>query len=145
MPASAAFAATVAIPLRRAPGRAAPSRVPQRAARRVPPARAARMSAIGPAAARALVGAYGVIVAGGGVGAFLKTRSTMSAVSGVGAGAVLAAAFATDNVGLALGTACALAIVFGVRLAKTKKLMPAGALLGLSLAFAVAFGVALLT
>jgi uncharacterized membrane protein (UPF0136 family) len=86
-----------------------------------------------------------VIVAGGGVGALLKTRSAMRAASGVGADAVLAAAFATDNVGLALETACALVVVFGVRLAKTKKLTPTGALLGLTLTFAAAFGVALLT
>lgn len=100
-----------------------------------------RCAAVTPGVARTLVGVYGVVVAGGGVGAYLRTRSTMSGVSGAVAGAVLATAYATDNVPLAFGTAVALAVVFGVRLAKTKKVMPAGMLLVLSAVFATVFGI----
>jgi uncharacterized membrane protein (UPF0136 family) len=99
--------------------------------------------ALTPATTRAMIAAYGVVVAGGGVGAFLKTKSKMSIISGLGSGLVLAAAFATENTPLALGTAIALAAVFAIRLAKTKKLMPAGALMAMSLVFAAAFGYAM--
>jgi uncharacterized membrane protein (UPF0136 family) len=110
---------------------------PRRAALAV--ARSPTMS-IAPATTRALIAAYGVVVAGGGVGAFLKTQSKMSIISGVGSGALLAAAFATENTPLALGTAVALSAVFAVRLIKTKKAMPSGALMALSLIFAAVFG-----
>ncbi len=89
--------------------------------------------------ARIAVAAYGVIVAGGGLGAFLKSGSKMSAISGVSAGALLALAYVKSSVPIALGTAAALSAVFGIRLAKTKKFMPAGMLMGLSLAFALFF------
>jgi uncharacterized membrane protein (UPF0136 family) len=109
------------------------------------PRRSPRMVAVGPEVARALVGVYGMVVAGGGVGAYLKTKSTMSAVSGVASGVVLAAAFAMDNVPLAFGTALALAAVFAVRYFKTKKVMPAGMLLVVSLVFAGLFGATMFT
>lgn len=101
------------------------------------------MSAMAPATARVLVAVYGVIVAGGGLGAYAKTKSTMSAGSGVVSGIVLAIAFATENLPLAFGTACALAAVFAVRYLKTKKVMPSGMLFGLSLVFAAVFGAAI--
>lgn len=91
-------------------------------------------------AARAAVAAYGVVVAGGGVGAFLKSGSKMSAISGVVAGAVLAAAYVRSSVPVALGTALALMVVFIVRLVATKKMMPAGMLAILSGLFAMFFG-----
>lgn len=89
--------------------------------------------------ARIAVAAYGVIVAGGGLGAFLKSGSKMSAISGVTAGALLAFAYVKSSVPIALGTAAALSAVFAIRLAKTKKFMPSGMLMTLSVAFAIFF------
>lgn len=89
--------------------------------------------------ARIAVAAYGVVVASGGIGAFLKSGSKMSAISGVTAGALLAFAYIKSSVPIALGTAAALSAVFAVRLSKTKKFMPSGMLCVLSLAFAIFF------
>ncbi len=101
------------------------------------------MSAVTPELARSLTAVFGVLMAGGGVAAYTRTKSTMSAGSGLAAGAILAYAFATQNVPVAFGTAVALALVFAVRLVKTGKIMPAGVLCGLSVVFASAFAVAL--
>jgi uncharacterized membrane protein (UPF0136 family) len=96
-----------------------------------------------PVVARSLIGVYGVVIAGGGLGAYIRTKSTMSGVSGAISGLVLAAAFATENTPLALGTAVALSIVFAVRYAKTGKVVPAGALCLASIIFAAAFAYAI--
>lgn len=98
---------------------------------------------ISPELARNAIAVYGVVIAGGGIGAFLKSGSKPSIISGVSAGIILAAAYLKDSVPIALGTAIALAVVFGIRLAKTKKFMPAGMLCIASVAAAVFFGVSI--
>lgn len=89
--------------------------------------------------ARNAIAVYGVVIAGGGIGAFLKSGSKPSIISGVTAGIVLAAAYFKDSVPVALGTAVALTLVFAIRLVKTKKFMPAGMLCIASLAAAAFF------
>lgn len=89
--------------------------------------------------ARIAVAAYGIIVAGGGIGAFVKSGSKMSAISGVTAGALLGLAYFKSSIPIALGTAAALSAVFGIRLAKSKKFMPSGMLMTLSVLFALFF------
>lgn len=100
----------------------------------------AKMQLASPEVAKTAIGAYGVIVAGGGIGAFLKSGSKMSAISGGLSGLLLLYAYTQGSVQIALGTALALMAVFGVRLVKTKKFMPAGLLFIMSLAFAAYFG-----
>jgi len=68
----------------------------------------------------------------------------MSAISGGLSGLLLLYAYTQGSVQIALGTALALMAVFGVRLIKTKKFMPAGLLFILSLAFAAYFGYTIL-
>jgi uncharacterized membrane protein (UPF0136 family) len=104
--------------------------------------RRAEMS-IAPTVARSLIGVYGVLIAGGGISAYIRTKSTMSGVSGALSGVLLAAAFATENTPLALGTAVALSIVFAVRYAKSGKVVPAGVLCLASLVFAAVFAYAI--
>lgn len=89
--------------------------------------------------ARIGIAVYGVLMAGGGIGAFLKSGSKPSVISGVSAGIVLAFMYAQDNVQGALITAAILAVVFAIRLVKTKKFVPAGLLLTLSIVAAVFF------
>lgn len=98
---------------------------------------------IAPAVARNAIAVYGVVIAAGGIGAFLRSGSKPSIISGVAAGVVLAAAYVKDSVPLALGTAVALAAVFAVRLVKTKKFMPAGMLAMASVAAALFFAAAI--
>lgn len=97
------------------------------------------MQMISPETARLAIAVYGVLVAGGGIGAFLKSGSKPSIISGVAAGIVLAGAYVKESVPLALGTAVVLTIVFSVRLAKTKKFIPAGMLCILSVVAAAFF------
>jgi len=87
--------------------------------------RVASMQLASPEVAKTAIGAYGVLVAGGGIGAFLKSGSKMSAISGGLSGLLLLYAYTQGSVQIALGTALALMAVFGVRLIKTKKFMPA--------------------
>lgn len=106
------------------------------------PVRAARVAPVRMLSAesvRIAIAVYGVFVAGGGVGAFVKSGSKMSALSGVSAGALLAAAYAKNSVPLALGVAATLIVVFAARLFATKKFMPAGMLALLSTVFAALF------
>lgn len=98
---------------------------------------------IGPELARNAIAVYGIVIAGGGIGAFLKSGSKPSIISGVVAGIVLAGAYVKDSVPLALGTAVALALVFAIRLIKTKKFMPAGMLCIVSIAAAAFFAVSI--
>lgn len=103
--------------------------------------RASIRMGISPEAARNAIAVYGVVIAGGGVGAFLRSGSKPSIISGVTAGIALAAAYFKDSVPLALCTAAVLAVVFALRFAKSGKFMPAGMLFLASLAAAVFFGV----
>lgn len=98
-----------------------------------------QMSAITPEIARIGVAVYAVLMAGGGIGAFLKSGSKPSLISGVVAGILLGVAYAKDNVTAALVLAAVLGVVFSLRLVKTKKFMPAGLLLILSVGAAAFF------
>lgn len=95
-----------------------------------------------------LIGIYGLIVAIGGIIGYQKARSTVSLVSGLGSGVVLAIAAVqtlTQPVnGLLLATAIAvlLLIVFSIRWLKTRALMPAGVMTILSLIATVLFAIA---
>jgi uncharacterized membrane protein (UPF0136 family) len=79
-----------------------------------------------------------VLVAVGGIIGFLKAQSKASLISGIVSGALLGAAYyvAGRNAGQGMimgAVICALlCIVFGIRLKKTGKFMPAGMLLILS-------------
>ncbi|KAI0561732.1 Transmembrane protein 14C [Gracilaria domingensis] len=98
---------------------------------------------IAPEVARNAIAVYGVVIAGGGIGAFLRSGSKPSVISGVAAGIVLAAAYVKDSVPIALATALALAVVFAIRLVKTKKFMPAGMLAVVSVLAAAFFAAAI--
>lgn len=99
----------------------------------------AQIRMISPEVARNAIAVYGVVIAGGGIGAFLRSGSKPSVIAGVSAGVVLAAAYAKDSVPIALGTAVALSVVFALRLVKTKKFVPAGILCIASVLAAVFF------
>lgn len=118
-------------PLLGRPGTKTVSEMPQQAT--------VHMSAITPEIARIGVAVYAVLMAGGGVGAFLKSGSKPSLISGVVAGILLGVAYAKDNVIAALVLAAVLGVVFSLRLVKTKKFMPAGLLLILSVGAAAFF------
>lgn len=94
-------------------------------------------------AARVGIAVYGVLMAGGGVGAFLKSGSKPSIVSGVASGILLAAAYLQESVPAALAIAAALSVVFAIRLAKTNKFIPAGLLCVLSVAAVIFFAAAI--
>lgn len=89
--------------------------------------------------------AYGVLLLGGGLFAYTRTGSKGSLLGGLtGAGLMGTAYFlmqasGTKEIGeaLAFGSALLFASVFGIRLAATRKIMPAGPLLALSI-FALA-------
>lgn len=101
------------------------------------------MSAITPEIARVGIAVYAVLMAGGGIGAFLKSGSKPSVISGVVSGVLLGVAYAKDNVTAALVLAGVLGVVFTLRLVKTKKFMPAGLLLILSVIAAAFFAASL--
>lgn len=79
-----------------------------------------------------LIVVYASVVAAGGIFGYVKARSKMSLISGLGSAMVLAiAAYITDQFpigGLALAglVAFLLVIVFAIRSAKTRAFMPAG-------------------
>ena len=81
-----------------------------------------------------------VLVCGGGVMGFLKAQSKASLLAGIISGALLITCYSISNrnpeTGFLLGKiVCALLlVVFGIRLAKTKKFMPSGLMLALSAA-----------
>ncbi|MGK7910996.1 MAG: TMEM14 family protein [Synechococcus sp.] len=94
--------------------------------------------------------AYAVFVAiGGGIG-FLKSKSKVSLLSGLGSAALLVVAYIvsranpTGGLAIALGCAIALCAVFLMRLKKTGKFMPAGLMGIVSAIAAVVFGWGLL-
>lgn len=88
---------------------------------------------------------YAVLMLLGGIMGFVKGKSKPSLIAGAGSAAVLFGCFAYSysDVKMALGAAFAVALlleaVFAMRLAKTKKFMPSGALLILSGIFQVIF------
>jgi len=92
---------------------------------------------------------YGVIMILGGVLGYVKVHSKASLLSGVGMGlALLACGFgvwsgSAPSLVAAVVIAALLLVLFAVRLAKTRKLMPAGVLAVLSLVAVVMFGMAL--
>ena len=96
-----------------------------------------------------IVWAYGVLMAVGGVIGYLKVRSKASLISGVGFGLLLLASGygvwqgSRESLVAATVIAALLVAIFAVRLAKTRRFMPAGVLAVLSLAALIVFGVAL--
>lgn len=92
-----------------------------------------------------LILVYAAIVAAGGIFGYLKARSQVSLISGLVSGIVLAIAaritseFPIGGVALAALTATLLVIVFAIRFAKTRALMPAGLMTFLSAIAAVLF------
>lgn len=92
---------------------------------------------------------YGTMMILGGIAGFVKVGSKASLLSGVGMGlALLVSGFgvwrgSTNSLVVAVVVAALLLVLFAVRLAKTRKLMPAAMLAVLSLAAVVMFGMAL--
>lgn len=100
---------------------------------------------ISPEIARSAIAVYGALIVTGSTAAFLRSGSKPSLISGLAAGIVLGAAYIKESIPIALGTSVALLAVFLVRLVKTKKFVPAGALAILSLAAAAIFAAAIYT
>ncbi|XP_021900341.1 protein FATTY ACID EXPORT 4, chloroplastic [Carica papaya] len=96
--------------------------------------------------------AYGLMLLGGGLFAFTKSGSKGSLFGGLTGGALMTSAYVlmqapeTKAIGDALGfgSAFLFSFVFGIRLAATRKPIPAGLLLGLSLCALTVFSVAYL-
>lgn len=86
------------------------------------------------------VGIYDVLIAGGGVSAYARTKSKMSL--GTSLIAALAPAFSSENTRIALGTAVALGLAFTFRYAKSRNNL-FGILCAVSLVFASMFGYAI--
>lgn len=122
-------------------GRPAVLQVRPGAKREMEKGRGVGMQMVTAETARIGIAIYGVLIAGGGVGAFLKSGSKPSIVSGVISGIVLAAAYSKDSVPTALITAVVLSIVFAIRFFKSKKFIPAGLLCLLSIAATVFFAI----
>lgn len=78
---------------------------------------------------------YGILVSAGGVFGFLKAKSKASLIAGLVSGGLLITAYSISkrntSAGFTMGAVVAalLLLVFGARLAKTKKFMPSGMLL----------------
>jgi uncharacterized membrane protein (UPF0136 family) len=93
--------------------------------------------------------AYGVIMILGGIMGYLKVGSKASLLSGVGMGlALLVSGYGVsrgsrDSLIVSVVIAALLVALFAIRLAKTKRFMPAGVLAALSLAAVIIFGFAL--
>ncbi|XP_057511932.1 protein FATTY ACID EXPORT 4, chloroplastic isoform X1 [Actinidia eriantha] len=85
--------------------------------------------------------AYGLLLIGGGLFAYTRSGSKGSLLGGFSGGSLMLASYilmqATEmkEIGdaLAFGSALLFASVFGIRLAATRKIIPAGPLLGLSI------------
>lgn len=90
---------------------------------------------------------YGVLLLGGGLFAYTRTESKGSLLGGLTGAALMGAAYFlmlapdTKDLGeaLAFGSALLFSSVFGIRLAATRKIVPAGPLLALSLGALVLF------
>ncbi|GMP22257.1 hypothetical protein CsSME_00046736 [Camellia sinensis var. sinensis] len=98
-------------------------------------------SQLGGDLAPATSAAYGVLLLVGGLFAYTRTGSKGSLLGGLTGGSLMAAAYflmqasEMKEIGdaLAFGSTFLFASVFGIRLAATRKIMPAGPLLGLSI------------
>jgi uncharacterized membrane protein (UPF0136 family) len=92
---------------------------------------------------------YGAMMMLGGVAGYLKVHSKASLIAGVGMGlGLLASGFgvwrgSVDSLIVAEVIAALLLVIFAIRLAKTKRFMPAGMLAMVSLLAVVIFGRAL--
>ncbi len=92
---------------------------------------------------------YGVIMILGGIMGFVKVGSKASLISGVGMGlALLASGYGVsrgsyDSLVVAEVIAALLLVLFAIRFAKTRRIMPVGMLAILSLAAVAVFGAAL--
>jgi len=92
---------------------------------------------------------YGVIMILGGIMGFVKVGSKASLISGVGMGlGLIASGYGVsrgsyDSLVVAEVIAALLVVIFAIRFAKTRRIMPVGMLAILSLAAAVVFGAAL--
>ena len=92
---------------------------------------------------------YGIIMMIGGVMGYIKVGSKASLLSGVGLGlALLASGYGVwrgsrESLIVSLVISALLVALFAMRLAKTKRFMPAGMLAILSLAAIIVFGLAL--
>ena len=92
---------------------------------------------------------YGVIMILGGIMGFVKVGSKASLISGVGMGlALLASGYGVsrgsyDSLVVAEVIAALLLVLFAIRFAKTRRIMPVGMLAILSLAAVAIFGAAL--
>ena len=90
-----------------------------------------------PQVGQVVLGAYALLLGVGGVLGFVRARSLPSLIAGllsaVAAGVAVAVSFREPRTGFGLGWALALglAVLFGSRLARTRKFMPAG-LVGLA-------------
>ena len=95
------------------------------------------------------VSVYGLIMIVGGIMGYVKVGSKASLLSGVGMGlALLASSYGVwrgrrEGLVASVVIAALLLALFAIRLAKTKRFMPAGALAILSLAAVIVFGLAL--
>jgi uncharacterized membrane protein (UPF0136 family) len=94
---------------------------------------------------------YGLLVLLGGVMGYVKAKSQVSLLSGVGSGIALLVAWficrQTPWVGLGLATLLGLVlfIVFVIRFSKTRAFMPSGLMMVFSLAATVVFFLGLLS
>lgn len=81
---------------------------------------------------------YAVLMSVGGIIGFRKSQSKASLIAGLGSGIALVGAYVASMSNIQVGLYCgigitwALLIVFGIRIAKTKKFMPSGMLLAIS-------------
>lgn len=93
---------------------------------------------------------YSVLLLVGGVAGFLKGKSKVSLISGIGSGILalvgywLSTTHPPLGLGIGIGVGLSLTVVFLIRFRKTGQFMPAGLLCGLSLIAAVISGLALL-
>ncbi|XP_057954351.1 protein FATTY ACID EXPORT 4, chloroplastic [Malania oleifera] len=91
--------------------------------------------------------AYGVLLLGGGLFAYTRSRSKGSLLGGFAGAALMATAYVliqapeTKEIGDALGfgSAFLFSCIFGIRLVATRKVIPAGPLLGLSVSALAVF------
>ncbi|KAK1272888.1 hypothetical protein QJS04_geneDACA013186 [Acorus gramineus] len=111
--------------------------------RRSPPPPRCYLAELAPATSSV----YGALLLGGGLFAYARSGSKGSLVGGLSGTALMASAYylmqnpETKVIGEALGfgSAFLFSSVFGIRLAATRKLIPAGPLLGLSVGALVVF------
>jgi uncharacterized membrane protein (UPF0136 family) len=90
-------------------------------------------------AARIALGLYALLLAGGGVMGYVKAQSRPSLIAGLASGLaalaclILSTSRPTLAAILGIVLAALMFVVFGIRLARTRKFMPSGLLLAVSL------------